>query len=274
MRSDAISLLGTWHDGSESPADAPSWDAVAAEFLGCGYRVSFPHRPGFEVPLEHAEGWAQRVAGMFGARWDLSAWAALRGRLRRAGGGWTGVTVVGGWPYDLDRSFGAPWTRAHTGFAIGTGVRPVRAITLPWARNTQSATAALPLISGLAEARAWALLGSRGADVGLWTDHHGEVVTGTAGTLLLHLDGGWTTPRADVPAGASWPWVALCEALSVPAAPVTPAEVLAARCVAFVSPLGDLEVATSLDGRPLRLDDAPRDELVAVRERLLPGLSR
>ena len=273
MRSDAISLLGTWHDGSESPAGGPSWDAVAAGFLGCGYRVSFPHRPGFEAPLEHAEGWALRVADTFGARWDISAWAALRGRLG-SGGGWTGVTVVGGWPYGLDRSFGAPWTRAHTGFVIRTGVRPVRAITLPWARDTESATAALPLISGLVEARASSRLRSRGADVGLWADHHGEVVTGTAGALLLRLDGGWTTPRADVAAGASWPWGALREALSAHPARVTPAEVLAAECVAFVSPLGDLEVATALDDRPLRLDDAPRDELAALRERLLPGLSR
>jgi len=267
---DAISSVGTWYDGAAPAADAPSWDAVAAGFLGCGYRVPFPYRPGFVTPLDHAEEQAQRVADTFGARCDGSAWEALRGLLARRGPGWTGVRVVGGWSYGLDRSFGPPWTRAHTGLAVRAGVPVIRAITLPWVRDTRSPTASLPMISGLADAQASALLASRGADVGLWTDRAGEVVTTTAGALLLWRDGRWAAPRADVGAGASWPWVVLRDVLSAQHARVTHAELLASRCVAFVSPLGNLGVAAALDDQPLVVDESRRDELAAAQGHLLP----
>ena len=274
MHEDADTLLGTWHDGREVSAESASWGAVTAAFLGCGYRVTFPFRPGSDGPVDHAERSARRVAELFGTTWDTEAWRAVRERLAGHSGRdpWTGATVLGGWSYGLDRRFGSPWTRLHTGPGPGVEVAHARAVQLPWTRETTAPTATMPMISALADARADAYVEDRGADLGLWTDHRGEVVGSTVGCLLVATRHGWTTPGAGAELEGGWPWSELRAALGAEPSEITPEDLAGAGCVAAVSTGGGLAVLVATGGRAMTVLERRRDELTTARDQVLPGL--
>lgn len=265
----ALRVVGTWRDGTATTLSEEAWEAVAAGFLGCGFRVTVPVRRGAGDALAQARELAGRVAGRLGVGIDPAAWDGLARTLVEDGPeDWQGVVVLGGWGYGIGRDFGPAWTRAVAGLPMPREVRTVETVTLPWRWSSRSPTAGLPMISALEEARASEHLDERGAGAGLWTDAADRVVTGTAGPLLVERDGRWVFP--DPATGVVPQWLHSCMAAALGAEPgrVAEPDLRAGRVACMVSPLGDLLLAGGVGAGS---DEDLVRALVAARDRALPA---
>lgn len=274
-RDDARSLrvVGTWRGGLETVLSEEAWQAVAAGFLGCGFRVTVPVRRGAGDSLAHARELAGRTAARLGVGVDPVAWDALSRALVEEGPAeWHGVVVLGGWGYGIGRDFGPAWTRAVTGLPVGRDVRTVRAVTLPWRWSSNTPTAGLPMISSLEEGRAAVHLEEQGAGAGLWTDLDGQVVAGTAGPLLLDLGGRWVFPDPAAGAVPQWLHASMAAVLRAQPARIGERDLAAGGTACLVSALGDLLLLEQdpQHGRAGGTVEERVRELVAARERALP----
>ena len=251
-----------WHAGERVDVSDREWSATVASFLGSGYRVRFP-RLAHGVPLQHARLQADRVAGLLGTQVDPEPW--LWAARRPANG--AGVEVVGGWPYGLDRRFGAPWTRVTVLGPARPEARRTRGLTLPWAYASDSPTAGLPMISSLEAGIAERVVAERGAGVGLWWNHRDELCATTAGApLVCDAHGTWLFPAPSSGLVTSWAATALAQPLGATPAVVTRDTLLGSRAVGAVGDLGSLTLVERIDGAAATAEPEAVSILVAARD--------
>lgn len=250
----ATSVL-TWLNGARTDVPDARWAALAASFLGCGFRVLVPlAQPG---ALADARAQAARVAAVLDTRLDAAPWEALAALATPAGS----AEVVGGWPYGLGRDSGTPATRVLTTTAPPPApTYDARARTLPWRVSSRSPLAGLPVVSGLEASVARRHLAGAGDTVGLWTDETDRVATSTHGPLLLHLPGsGWRVAPDDGAVVTHWWSERVAAALGATATGLTPDLLRDADALAALDPLGVVTGVGVLDDRPLAAPDRAHD---------------
>ncbi|GAC1385631.1 MAG: hypothetical protein NVSMB48_22940 [Marmoricola sp.] len=166
-------------DGTLSPITSAAWAGVVATFLGAGFRIDLPagERPEAQ---RHEGARVASLATLLGTSLPADVWTlATQAHPDQP------IEIMGGWP----RSF-----REDDAFRIA--VRPVRERLEPRTASVLAMAApprltrGLPTISRLADEVA---LSGIDAEVGIWADGAGAVVTSTAGPVLAQrADGTWS----------------------------------------------------------------------------------
>ena len=168
-----------WHDGILSEATDADWATASANFLGAGFRIDLPAEDRTSA-ASHEQGRVDQLAERLGTTVPDAAWNAV-------------VEAHPGYPIEIEGG----WPRTYTG--EGRCWVSARRVTDDLEHRTASILSTpahprpsrgLPTISRLADEIA---LRTIDAEIGIWADSHGGVVTSTAGPVIAQrADSTWT----------------------------------------------------------------------------------
>ncbi|MGL5825978.1 MAG: hypothetical protein ACRCYU_14380 [Nocardioides sp.] len=248
-----------WIDGLRTPVEEDDWANAAASFMGRGYRTSFPLTTDVAEPANFHRQMALRVANTFGLGLDEAPWDFVTNGNLPPG---SAIEIVSGWRPTRDSTASGDPTGPATAWTAVARVESAPhdslradAVSLPWAYNSQSPLAGMPLLSRVEDDQARRHLREVGADLGLWWNADGQLADSTHGTPLVRVgQRSWAFPHRSASSPSSWIFFNIASLLGAIPTRLTSEALEASSAVVFIDSIGKITVLKSLNGAAKVLD--------------------